>query len=203
MDFTDKRVLVTGSSRGIGFAIAEAFVDAGARVAINGKTEQSVSTAIEKLASGERLVAAPGDIGTVAGCESVVETASDAFGELATSGELSAGASALRAGASQSDLEELRSQRSGELTVAAGVLADLVAVGVPADTAIAAVLVLALGVDDSDYVAFRRNIERDIELGASPASALDIRLRVASELAADAAGSAASQTGTTPRRRKP
>ncbi len=43
MDFTDKRVLVTGSSRGIGFAIAEAFVDAGARVAINGRTEQSVS----------------------------------------------------------------------------------------------------------------------------------------------------------------
>ena len=29
MDFTDKRVLVTGSSRGIGFAIAEAFVIAG------------------------------------------------------------------------------------------------------------------------------------------------------------------------------
>ena len=39
MKFTDKRVLITGSSRGIGFAVAEAFVDAGARVAINGRTE--------------------------------------------------------------------------------------------------------------------------------------------------------------------
>jgi NAD(P)-dependent dehydrogenase (short-subunit alcohol dehydrogenase family) len=82
MDFTDQRVLVTGSSRGIGFGIAEAFVDAGARVAINGKTEQSVSAAIERLGSGERLVAAPGDIGTVAGCELVVKTANDAFGGL-------------------------------------------------------------------------------------------------------------------------
>ena len=82
MDFTDKRVLVTGSSRGIGFAIAEAFVGAGARVAINGRTEQSVSAAIERLGGGERVVAAPGDIGTVPGCESVVKTANDAFGGL-------------------------------------------------------------------------------------------------------------------------
>lgn len=82
MDFTDKRVLVTGGSRGIGFAIAEAFVGAGARVAINGRTEQSVRTAIEKLGNAERLAAAPGDIGTVLGCESTVHTANDAFGGL-------------------------------------------------------------------------------------------------------------------------
>ena len=82
MDFKDKRVLVTGGSRGIGFAIAEAFLDAGARVAVNGRTEQSVSAAIERLGGGERLVAAPGDIGTVPGCESAVKTANDAFGGL-------------------------------------------------------------------------------------------------------------------------
>ena len=82
MDFKDKRVLITGGSRGIGFGIAQAFIDAGARVAINGRTEQSVSTAVEKLGSGERLVAAPGDIGTVAGCELAVKTAIDALGGL-------------------------------------------------------------------------------------------------------------------------
>ncbi len=82
MDFTDKRVLVTGSSRGIGFAIAEAFLDAGARVAINGKTEQSVGVAIEKLGGRGEMVAAPGDIGTVSGCELAVKTANDAFGGL-------------------------------------------------------------------------------------------------------------------------
>jgi NAD(P)-dependent dehydrogenase (short-subunit alcohol dehydrogenase family) len=82
MNFTDKRVLVTGSSRGIGFAVAEAFVDAGARVAINGRTEQSVSAAIARLNRQGRLAAAQGDVGTVSGCESAVKTAIDAFGGL-------------------------------------------------------------------------------------------------------------------------
>ncbi|MCP4608209.1 MAG: SDR family oxidoreductase, partial [Planctomycetes bacterium] len=64
------------------FGIAEAFLDAGARVAINGRTEQSVHTAMEKLGNAERPVAAPGDIGTVAGCELAVKTAIDTFGGL-------------------------------------------------------------------------------------------------------------------------
>ena len=82
MDFTDRRVLVTGGSRGIGFAIAQAFFDAGARVAVNGRTPQSVSAAIEKLGGGARLISAPGDIGTVAGCELAVKTAEDSFAGL-------------------------------------------------------------------------------------------------------------------------
>jgi len=82
VDFSNKRVLVTGSSRGIGFEIARTFLDAGALVAINGRTEQSVETAMERLNDSEHTVAAPGDIGTVAGCESAVATAIEAFGGL-------------------------------------------------------------------------------------------------------------------------
>jgi NAD(P)-dependent dehydrogenase (short-subunit alcohol dehydrogenase family) len=41
-----------------------------------------VGAAIERLGGGERLVAAPADIGTVPGCESAVKTAIDAFGGL-------------------------------------------------------------------------------------------------------------------------
>lgn len=82
MDFTDKRVLVTGGSRGIGFDIAMTFRAAGARVAVNGKTPESVDAAMEKLDDVDGFVAAPADIGTVAGCELAVKTAIDAFGGL-------------------------------------------------------------------------------------------------------------------------
>ena len=69
MDFAGKLVLVTGASRGIGFATAQEFLALGARVAVNGRTEQSVATAISELGGGDRLVAAPGSVGTVDGCE--------------------------------------------------------------------------------------------------------------------------------------
>jgi NAD(P)-dependent dehydrogenase (short-subunit alcohol dehydrogenase family) len=37
-DLTGKTALVTGSTRGLGLAMARALADAGARVAINGRT---------------------------------------------------------------------------------------------------------------------------------------------------------------------
>jgi NAD(P)-dependent dehydrogenase (short-subunit alcohol dehydrogenase family) len=80
--FHDKRVLVTGGSRGIGWATAKAFHDAGAKVAVNGRTGESATAGIERLGGGERLITAPGDIGTVAGCEAAVGCAVNAFGGL-------------------------------------------------------------------------------------------------------------------------
>lgn len=135
-----------------------------------------------------------------------LRVARDAFGESATPAELGAGASALRAGASLEDLRRLRTRRPEQpVIVAASVLADLVAAGVPADTAVAAVLALAPAADDADYIAFRRSVERDIALGASPAAALGVRLGAAADLASPAGEMA--PTGNTrppgPRRRKP
>lgn len=82
MDFGDKAVLVTGGSRGIGRATAKVFHDLGARVAINGRTTRSVDAALAAMGTGDRLVAAPGDVGTVDGCEAAVKAAIDGLGGL-------------------------------------------------------------------------------------------------------------------------
>ena len=81
MSFEGKRVLVTGGSRGIGRATAQAFREAGAQVAVNGRTAESTADGIAAMGD-DGLIAAPGDIGTVAGCEAVVGAALDAFGGL-------------------------------------------------------------------------------------------------------------------------
>jgi NAD(P)-dependent dehydrogenase (short-subunit alcohol dehydrogenase family) len=61
-DFTGRRVVVTGSTLGIGRAAAQAFWALGASVAINGRTAESVDRAIRDLGGGPRWVAAPGDL---------------------------------------------------------------------------------------------------------------------------------------------
>jgi hypothetical protein len=126
--------------------------------------------------------------------------AREAFGRSASPAELTAGASALRAGATPEDLRRLRELRAGQpLTVPAGVLADLAAAGVPMDSGLNAVLALAETATDADYVLLRRNVERDISLGASPAAAVGVRLRAI----ADAANTSTREGGSIPRKRKP
>jgi hypothetical protein len=151
-------------------------------------TEPLVDRALEgasKHADGARIVAAvhrlAGELGA----------ARDALGFESSPAEMTAGASALRAGARPEDLHRLRVLRARQpVTVAAAVLADLVSVGVPPDTAAAAVIALARTADDATYLAFRRSVERDVALGASPVAALGVRL-----LAADGSGATAQYPG--------
>jgi NAD(P)-dependent dehydrogenase (short-subunit alcohol dehydrogenase family) len=82
MALSGKRILVTGSSRGIGYATAAHFLSTGARVAINGRTVASTAQGIEQLGGGDQLIAASGDVGTAAGCVSVVEAAAKGLGGL-------------------------------------------------------------------------------------------------------------------------
>lgn len=61
-DFVNKRVLITGGTRGIGFAAAKAFADAGAKVAITGRHTETLSEAAEKLGGALYLCWDIGDI---------------------------------------------------------------------------------------------------------------------------------------------
>jgi NAD(P)-dependent dehydrogenase (short-subunit alcohol dehydrogenase family) len=49
IDLSGKTALVTGSTQGIGFAIAQGLADGGARVAVNGRTPARVEEAVAKL----------------------------------------------------------------------------------------------------------------------------------------------------------
>jgi len=131
-------------------------------------TEPLVQRALEgatKRAAGDRIVAAVRRLALDLG------HARDALGITTSPPELTAAAAALRAGAPAATLTELRRIRRESLTVPLAVLTDLVSSGVPVDSAAAAVLSLAAKARDADLVEFRRAVERDVALGAPPASA--------------------------------
>ena len=162
-------------------------------------TEPLVQRALEgatKGAAGARIVTAvrrlAGDLGT----------ARSALGARAATSELEAGVAALRAGASTQVLANLRTARRGPLTMALSVLADLVASGVPADSAAAAVLALAPKARDADLVEFRRAVERDIALGAPPGAATSVRLN-AGALDVYGTNSTSNNPNNPPRRSRP
>jgi NAD(P)-dependent dehydrogenase (short-subunit alcohol dehydrogenase family) len=61
LDLTGKTALVTGSTAGIGLAIAAGLGAAGARVGVNGRTKESVDRALGELSDGD-FVGVPGDV---------------------------------------------------------------------------------------------------------------------------------------------
>lgn len=66
-----KRALVTGSTAGIGYAVAEALAREGARVLINGRTQPRVDAALAQLRSavpGAQAEGLAADAGSAAGC---------------------------------------------------------------------------------------------------------------------------------------
>jgi gluconate 5-dehydrogenase len=70
-DLTGRLALITGSSRGIGRAIAEGYLAAGARVLINGRDKDAVAAAVKAL--GSNAIAAPFDVTDKAAVEAAVD----------------------------------------------------------------------------------------------------------------------------------
>lgn len=75
IDLKGLRALVTGSTAGIGAAIAARLAQNGAEVIVNGRTAERISKAIAVLQSkapGARFHAAPGDVATVKGIDAIL-----------------------------------------------------------------------------------------------------------------------------------
>jgi NAD(P)-dependent dehydrogenase (short-subunit alcohol dehydrogenase family) len=73
IDFSGRRVLVTGSTSGIGLAAAHGYLAAGASVVVNGRSEQTVGAAIERLGGESARVAGfVGDLADAAACARLV-----------------------------------------------------------------------------------------------------------------------------------
>jgi len=74
LQLSEKSVLVTGSTQGIGRAMAEAFLEEGAEVFINGRTEARVQEVVEALSDRGTVRPAPGDISSPTDVEEIVKT---------------------------------------------------------------------------------------------------------------------------------
>lgn len=102
-----------------------------------------------------------------------------ALGSGAMDAEVIAAADALHAGASPQVITALRTRRpNAPLTIPLAVLADLIARGVPADTASSAILALATKpATDAEFADLRDDVERDIAKGVPPAITTAVRTR--------------------------
>lgn len=79
--FAGKRIVITGSSRGLGRATAEAFARQGARIVLNGTQAEALAEAEERVrAAGGEAASVRGSVAESAVCESLVETCVQRYG---------------------------------------------------------------------------------------------------------------------------
>ena len=76
LQLNGKRALITGSTVGIGFAIAKALAEEGVQVVVNGRTEERVSEAQRRIAteiSNARIEGVAADLSSPVGVSKVIE----------------------------------------------------------------------------------------------------------------------------------
>jgi len=80
IDLSGKTALVTGSTAGIGHAIAKGLAAAGATVTVNGRTKAKVDAAVTALAKavpGSKISGVAADVSTAAGCKALAAALPD------------------------------------------------------------------------------------------------------------------------------
>lgn len=74
--------VITGGTRGIGRAIAEAFLSQGASVVVNGRSPDKGAQAIAEMDVGDRALFVAGDVTSQQDVENVVNTAIEHYGKV-------------------------------------------------------------------------------------------------------------------------
>jgi uncharacterized oxidoreductase len=116
VNLRDKRILITGGSSGIGFALAEEFVNKGAQVVVCGRRHHALAAAVSKLQTAGSLVwGVAADVGTTSGRAETINSALAFLGGLDV---LVNNAGGVRAG---------RLERTSEAEIEAMVSVDLLA----------------------------------------------------------------------------
>src|SRR6188508_2840948 len=78
--------VITGSTKGIGFALSRELVRRGHHVAVSGRTQEAVDEAVGKLspeaAEGARVIGVPTDVTDPAQVQALWDAANTAFGSV-------------------------------------------------------------------------------------------------------------------------
>jgi len=83
MRLSGKTALITGSSSGIGRAIALRFAHEGADVVINGRDERKIASVVKEAeTNGRRVLGLRANVGNAAECRTMIERTQSEFGHL-------------------------------------------------------------------------------------------------------------------------
>ncbi|MEL7242812.1 MAG: glucose 1-dehydrogenase [Cyanobacteria bacterium J06641_2] len=80
--FSNKTVVITGGSRGMGFSAAKAFLAEGANVAICGRKQEKLEEAAQNLGESERLLTARADVSKIDDLNRMYEEVTNKFGKI-------------------------------------------------------------------------------------------------------------------------
>ena len=76
LELTNKTALISGSTKGIGFAIASQLAAEGARVIVNGRSDKAVNSALEQVRKAvpeAKIEGFAGDLATTTATENLIK----------------------------------------------------------------------------------------------------------------------------------